>query len=246
MQKRRAKETDGSQEVADHCLVRATTTEHHDVQPLHRLTGEAFVRAWMQCVQARYLNWLNGVHHKDLSLNSLTYRVQDGAVCGVLNDWDLTVDTPTPQTLPFMAVDLLCEEACRGEVRHLYRHDLEAFLWIFVWVLCCYKDGKEISPLPKTYRLWTLGDTTMCRVSKRDLLMRCFTLDDGPTASWTAEAVLALYILSYLFDAQLARDNIGTYQWPLEPEGSGPVEEADEPEKVWGSSARPLARSTPP
>lgn len=35
---------------------------------------------------AHYLNWLSGVQHKDLSLNNLMYRLEDGVVCGVLND----------------------------------------------------------------------------------------------------------------------------------------------------------------
>ncbi len=86
--------------------------------------------------------------------------------------------------------------------------------------------------MPDTYRLWNSGDTVACRSSKRDLLQRSFKPVDRSTTSWTAESPLARYILYYLSVTQQVRDNIRVKQSLLEPEGSGPVEEADEPEKV--------------
>ncbi|KAG1788614.1 uncharacterized protein HD556DRAFT_1222572, partial [Suillus plorans] len=51
---------------------------------------------------------------------------------GVLNNYDLSslVTALGPQvnertgTIPFMALDLLSKKGQRGEVKHLYRHDL--------------------------------------------------------------------------------------------------------------------------
>ncbi|EIW52887.1 uncharacterized protein TRAVEDRAFT_53320 [Trametes versicolor FP-101664 SS1] len=133
------------------------------------------------------------------------YRLEDGVVCGVLNDWDLAVDAAVPHsssvltgTLHFMAIDLFDARAVRGEVRHLYRHDLEALLWIFLWVM-----------------------------SKHGFLMR--KPDHGTTATWTAEAELIRSIRRYLRTAQRAREN---KNWDMETEDSR-EEEADEPEKVW-------------
>ncbi len=196
-----------SAEVDVYRVLRVLTMER--LKPIQTLEGEAFVRAWWQCTLgtfcstcgawltariAHYLIWSkHKIHHKVPSLNNVMYRRDhNGTILGVLNDRDPAVDASEPQThngfeatgtMPFMAVDLLCEEACRGEVRHLYRHDLEAFLWIFVWVLCCYNNANEVSPLPDTYRLWNMGDTVACQSSKCDLLQRGFKPADGPTTS---------------------------------------------------------------
>ncbi|OJT07299.1 hypothetical protein TRAPUB_1835 [Trametes pubescens] len=173
-----------SAEVDVYRVLRVLTMER--LKPIQTLEGEAFV--------PHYLIWSkHKIHHKVPSLNNVMYRRDhNGTILGVLNDRDPAVDASEPQThngfeatgtMPFMAVDLLCEEACRGEVRHLYRHDLEAFLWIFVWVLCCYNNANEVSPLPDTYRLWNSGDTVACQSSKCDLLQRGFKPADGPTTS---------------------------------------------------------------
>lgn len=155
----------------------------------------------------------------------------------MLIDWDPAPDTPAPQTkthlsavptgtLRFMAIDLLDKKGVRGGVRRLYRHDLEALLCIFLWVVCCYEDGREVDPLPRTYE-WTSDDMLVCRMSKHDLLMRGFEKDAGPTATWTPEAELVRSIHRYL-RAQPSRDN----NWGMAE--SSREEEADEPEKVWG------------
>ncbi|KAG1805929.1 uncharacterized protein BJ212DRAFT_1389995 [Suillus subaureus] len=40
-----------------------------------------------------------------------------------------------------MALDLLSTDAQQGEVEHLYRHDLESFMWVFAWVVLRYRQG---------------------------------------------------------------------------------------------------------
>ncbi|EIW52879.1 uncharacterized protein TRAVEDRAFT_24263 [Trametes versicolor FP-101664 SS1] len=204
--------------------LRLTTTEQ--LRPLHQLTGETFVRAWFQCVQAHHLNWLNGIHHKDLNLNNLIYRLEDGAVCGVLS-------VPTG-ALRFMAIYLLDKKGFRGGT----------LLWIFPWVVCRYEDGREVDPLPRTYREWTSDHMLVCKMRKHDskLLMRGFEPGRGPTATWTAEAELVRSIHHYLRATQLARDN---KNWGMAEETR--EEETDEP-VVWGSSTRRygrLAQRTP-
>jgi hypothetical protein len=44
-----------------------------------------------------------------------------------------------------MALDLLSQQGQRGEVKHLYRHDLESFMWVLAWVCLRYKDGKLLT-----------------------------------------------------------------------------------------------------
>lgn len=52
------------------------------------------------------------------------------------------------ETVPFMALDLLCDEYWRGEVERLYRHDLEGLIWILPWVFLQFSEKKR-----KSYQL---------------------------------------------------------------------------------------------
>jgi hypothetical protein len=74
---------------------------------------------------------------------------KDGNRMGVLNDYDLSslANVQGPQgnertgTVPFMARELLTEEGQRGKVKHIYRHDLESFMWVFAWICLRYRQG---------------------------------------------------------------------------------------------------------
>ncbi|KAL6300242.1 hypothetical protein BKA93DRAFT_712060, partial [Sparassis latifolia] len=81
--------------------------------------------------------WSNGIEHRNVSPSSL--MCDPSTKHGVLNDFGLA-DHTTSQgddagTLPFMAIDLLPKEAYEGKVTHLYRHDLESFIWVLLYVL---------------------------------------------------------------------------------------------------------------
>jgi serine/threonine protein kinase len=98
-----------------------------------------------------YALWENGVHHRDISpTNLVVYRTSGGRWIGVLNDFDLssTRDTPSGQertgTVPFMALELLTKKAIHGQVKHMYQHDAESFIWVLTWVCICYEDGVYI------------------------------------------------------------------------------------------------------
>ncbi|KAI0741989.1 hypothetical protein C8Q80DRAFT_1068620, partial [Daedaleopsis nitida] len=89
-----------------------------------------------------YLSWTKGkVHHRDPSLANFMYRKgADGHPIGVLNDWDLATTADARHdglertgTMPFMAHELLDAAVYGEQVEHLYRHDLEACFWIFLW-----------------------------------------------------------------------------------------------------------------
>jgi hypothetical protein len=85
------------------------------------------------------------------------FRRADGRIYGVLNDFDLAVywnkrREPSKQrtgTKPYMAIDLLDNM----HVPHLYRHDLESFFYVIVWIVRRYHDGKEIEDPP--LQKWT-------------------------------------------------------------------------------------------
>jgi len=81
------------------------------------------------------------------------YEDDEGKLIGVLNDYDLSslANALGPRgnertgTVPFMALDLLTERGQRGQVEHLYRHDLESFIWVLPWVVLRYRDGKLLT-----------------------------------------------------------------------------------------------------
>ncbi|KAL1758230.1 hypothetical protein FB107DRAFT_272265 [Schizophyllum commune] len=156
----------------------------------------------------------------------------------VLNDWDLASDAaplsaslPSPPSVTFAAIDILHDTFTGGvghlyrlrDLEHLYRHDLEAFIWVFIWVACCIEDGtssrcvedaRRLDPLPKLFRDWVLGDVKCCQGGKFRLLHFGFqaveptstwaagptsTWAAGPPSTWAAEGSLANSLLFYLF-----------------------------------------------
>ena len=79
---------------------------------------------------------------------------KDNEAKGVLIDLDLAIlvngDVPLQHrptiagTLPFLSVDYLSDPPPR---RHLYRHDLESFLFVLGWILARFnEEGVEINP----------------------------------------------------------------------------------------------------
>jgi hypothetical protein len=93
---------------------------------------------------------------------------------GVLNDYDLSslADDPCPRgneltgTIPFMALDLLSAEAQRGEVKHLYRHDLESFMWVFIWICFSYRGGVLLPAKLRPLDRWATIDAVTCAEKK--------------------------------------------------------------------------------
>ena len=79
---------------------------------------------------------------------------KDNEAKGVLIDLDLAIlanGEATLQcrpaiggTLPFLSVDLLLDAP---PLRHMYRYDLESFIWVLAWILIRFnEDGVEINP----------------------------------------------------------------------------------------------------
>ncbi|KAG2131321.1 hypothetical protein DEU56DRAFT_717782, partial [Suillus clintonianus] len=107
--------------------------------------------------------WKAGVYHRDVGPeNMMWYRDKLGKLMGVLNDCDLSslANVPGPQgnertgTVPFMAFDLLTARAQRGEVKHLYRHDMESFVWVFIWICFRYSNGALLPPASRRFDSW--------------------------------------------------------------------------------------------
>jgi len=124
---------------------------------------------------------------------------------GVLNDWDLSYDSNSGDdeghvggertgTLPFMALDLLTDQAWNGNVQRLYRHDLEGFIWVLPWVFLQFEDSVLTIP---TLEKWQSGDYAECARAKRGLFSELQSKDIA-TESWKAEWELTASLLYWL------------------------------------------------
>jgi hypothetical protein len=113
------------------------------------------------------------------------FRRIGGEVYGVLNDFDLAcgIDSanasPTSNqrtgTKPFMAIDLLSESP---PPRHLYRHDLESFFHVLVFMTSTYLKGTEIqNPLLQSWLTKTMEGVVKEKISFIMLDTICPTSD---------------------------------------------------------------------
>ncbi|KAI3605706.1 other 1 protein kinase [Moniliophthora roreri] len=123
------------------------------LEPARKLAPQAFWVALWEAIRCHYILWHIGVAHGDISLSNIMYREVTGKC--ILNDFDLATlmdpGTEVPDckgyectgTRPFMALDLPNEEGVMGHTQRRYRHDLESFCWVLVWVGACVQDGQE-------------------------------------------------------------------------------------------------------
>ncbi|KAG9026629.1 hypothetical protein FRB95_008656 [Tulasnella sp. JGI-2019a] len=134
------------------------------LRPITEVPAEEFLAVYWDCIMCHYALWCLGIHHRDISVSNLMFYVdKDGKCRGVLNDFDLATihnrtdasGTERTGTLPFMAMDLLTKKGLDGKVPHLYRHDLEAFFWVLLWICCTFTGVDEVNPLPLI--AWTYG-----------------------------------------------------------------------------------------
>ena len=117
--------------------------------------------------------WGKGIYHRDISPPNIMYYRDEDQVVGVLNDWDLatalsvssTPNTDRTGTVPFMALQLLSTQ----NVPHLLRHDVESFVWVFLWVCGC-SDGSEKEVPVAPYRMWRSLDMVACMEKRRSFL----------------------------------------------------------------------------
>ncbi|KAF8694535.1 hypothetical protein RHS03_08174, partial [Rhizoctonia solani] len=114
--------------------------------------------------------------HRDVSVNNLMVNKVKPSE-GVLIDLDLGHEIPDDGkqcgptsshrtgTLPFMALDLLHDES---EYPHYHRHDLESFVYVFLWIVGKYDDGVEVNRL--LFRSWCEGTWDSIRTDKLSFL----------------------------------------------------------------------------
>ena len=130
-------------------------------RPIHEFESiKEFLEACHDIVKAHRSLYLDGnILHRDISENNLiiTDREKKGEPKGMLIDLDLAKELDSGPsgarhrtgTMEFMAIEVLEGKA------HTYRHDLESFFYVFLWVIIRY----GLQELPKTSRLrrWYAG-----------------------------------------------------------------------------------------
>ncbi|KAI3608528.1 other 1 protein kinase [Moniliophthora roreri] len=144
--------------------------------------------------------------HRDISVNNLMYRQkEDGTICGVLNDFDLSCflkdhSAPTSRlrtgTKPFLARDLLVSPSETTVSQHYVRHDLESFFYVFAWIICRFHDGAEISSPP--FQEWCDGSWRDVARVKLELITGDNVQSSKPTAKFT-ELEKAMGAMRYRF-----------------------------------------------
>ncbi|EEB92008.1 hypothetical protein MPER_09543, partial [Moniliophthora perniciosa FA553] len=172
------------------------------LEPAQTLEPQDFWVALWEAIRCHYLLWRIGIVHGDISLNNIMYNAATKKC--ILNDYDLASlmdpGTEVPDrkgfertgTRLFMALDLLEVEGVAGQTQRRYRHDLESFYWVLVWVGACIQDGEET--LTGHYARMAVGTHDEVHKEKCSLLMSsgpCSTTEDyaflrGVIGAWMA------------------------------------------------------------
>ncbi|KAI0075251.1 hypothetical protein K474DRAFT_1709148 [Panus rudis PR-1116 ss-1] len=228
--------------------------------PLVQLRGEMFLKAFFDIQQGYYKLWKRGTRHTKPDLSNLTFqqlRDPREESVGVILKWDLAVaDTSSDSMIynehvvvppRFIVLDLLWDRDHDDQVRHLYRYNHEATIWIATWVVLCYKDGEYVgNSHNERLALWCTGSYHEdCAVRKCAFLG---TLSEQkPQEEWKKEWIVIHSLLSDLRRAMNARDDEWTVQRRIaEKQGRqwGPEEE-DDPDGVlraqWATIERIVA-----
>lgn len=131
----------------------------------------------IKCHRSLYRD--GGILHQDVSHGNVIILdgQEQGKPKGILIDLDSAIDfddereeTETGSvtgTRPFMAIGVLKSE------RHTYRHDLESFLYVFLWTIIT--NHTESLPVTSKLRKWSRGDYDELAVHKsRDMGQNIF------------------------------------------------------------------------
>ncbi|KAJ7447075.1 hypothetical protein B0H11DRAFT_2290250 [Mycena galericulata] len=123
-------------------------TIQNEIKPLNMLTTAGDLAEALKAIFESYrcLYETAKIIHRDISLNNLMFRTDGDNIYGVLRESDATLPlTALPSlskrragTKLFIAIDLLAP----NPPVHLYRHDLESFLYVLVFLTCQIKGSK--------------------------------------------------------------------------------------------------------
>ncbi|KAJ3518004.1 hypothetical protein NMY22_g13840 [Coprinellus aureogranulatus] len=201
--------------------------------PISSLTTdwEVFLGAFFALFYCHAMLWSIGIRHGDISESNLMWDPieQKPKLC----DFDLShfAEPPTigqeekpvgPKgysntgTWIFMADELLTPLAMEGKVKRVYRHEVESFIAVLVWVACQYKDGELQKPAPLDEwndtlyeRIVLQRDKTYTEIAKRTFT-RPFALD---AKLWGSITVTIMDIRGFLAKSKDARTDQDKYEF---------------------------------
>ncbi|KAF8064191.1 hypothetical protein FPV67DRAFT_1451421 [Lyophyllum atratum] len=181
------------------------------MEPLTTLIGREFVESWLGVVKSHAVLWKHGVGYGDPSLWNIVYDPEH--TCGVLTDYDLSVSRHLPRVpgfdrtgiIPFMAVGLLNDLYWNGDLERLYHHELEAFVWILIFVFVRYQDKK---PQKGAFvDAWITSNHITCRKEKLSLSdgVKLIKVAKEVQKDFRTEWPLAMRLLRWAIDTHLHR-----------------------------------------
>ena len=157
---------------------------------------------------------------------------------GVMNDWDLaTVVGESPDTkrgaltgtVPFMAQDELFKLAVKQSDKRIYRYDLEAFIWILLWVCVRYQDTRLLpNPELSHWKSFDFGGIASSKQAYIDHEWR-ERYAVRPTKSWENEWRLVWKLLDWLEQSFVVREAIRRRAADRFHDDDAPVETYKEP-----------------
>lgn len=157
-------------------------------RPIHEFESiKEFLEACRDILKAHRSLYLDGhILHRDISTNNLiiTDNEEERAPKGMLIDLDLAKEVGSggsgarhrTGTREFMAIEVLEGKA------HTYRHDLESFFYVFLWVII--RHNLQYSPWESQLRPWYTGSYRQIADMKRshmDKLRFVTFLDEFPS-----------------------------------------------------------------
>jgi hypothetical protein len=127
----------------------------------------------------------------------------------------------------FMAAELLSLDAMDGLVKRVYRHEVEAFIAVLVWIICRYQDGKVRAGPP--LREWIQTDYLQCK-ERRDrtfnhIAMGTFPRPSGvPEDTWELVTDTVTALQNHLATFQAAARPYTRVVRPLRNPGPSPAQ----------------------
>ncbi|KAF5335067.1 hypothetical protein D9611_010831 [Ephemerocybe angulata] len=126
---------------------------YEPIQALTKTGDEALLNGFLALLYGHAMLWSIGIEQRDISAGNLMFNPNNGKP--QLCDFDLAhTDLIRPAgysntgTWAFMALELLSWLAMGGRVPRLYRHEIESFVAVLIWVAFRYRDGVLISNPP--------------------------------------------------------------------------------------------------
>ncbi|KAK7680254.1 hypothetical protein QCA50_016763 [Cerrena zonata] len=178
--------------------------------PITDTAVKDLTQPFLQTVQCHALLWSLDILHGDISVTNL--MIDPESKTGVLIDLDLTTvaynDTidacplhgnNRTGTMVFIALDLMGrdedEDGLEGKLPMLYRHDLESFCWVFLWICYCYDEGKCTLRYPFTD--WIDTTPEYCRRARLDVRHDLRLANVGPSNSYAWYKDRLLQVVKY-------------------------------------------------